>query len=259
MLKSSIHAAAGHVMGSNASKFHFKSQIWSMSISIGPPSLWVTTNPDDLHDPIMQVFTQEQINLDDFLGSLGSELHWRAQNVAQDLYTSAKYFHFMIQTILSTLFGAEWTTYRLLSKKGLFGHLSVYLGVVESQEHGTLHLHIILWLWKTPSLSRMHKLLKTEEFHMKVKEFIKVNIQAYLPDLETQNSVKAIWMRLRLDILILQTHSTQMINIKQNLMNISDRLHMPSKFIFASSEDASELMGMESWCANIVLKHTKTK
>ena len=77
-------------------------------------------------------------------------------------------------------------------KKGIFGHLSAYFGVIKSQGHGTLHLHILLWLQNDPSLSKMHKLLKAEDFHMKVKEFIKANIWAYLPGIETQDSMKAL-------------------------------------------------------------------
>ena len=74
---------------------------------MGPPSLWITINPDDLHDPIAQIFAHEQINLDNLLGSMDPDSHWRAQNIAQDSYVSAKYFHFTIWTILSTLFGAQ--------------------------------------------------------------------------------------------------------------------------------------------------------
>ncbi|KAJ3730301.1 hypothetical protein C8R42DRAFT_693122 [Lentinula raphanica] len=100
LLKSHVHAAAGKVMGSNASKYRLKSQIWSTSIALGPPSLWLTINP--------------------------------SQNVAGDSYASAKFFHFTIQAVLKTLFGVQKSHYQLHSEKGIFGYVSAYFGSIEN-------------------------------------------------------------------------------------------------------------------------------
>ena len=50
--------------GSNQSRVQLQSQIWSTCIMKNPPSLWITINPSDLHDPIAQIFAGEDINLD---------------------------------------------------------------------------------------------------------------------------------------------------------------------------------------------------
>ncbi len=133
LLKSHIHATAGKVMGSNASKFRLTSQIWSTSISLGPPSLWITINPCDLHDPIAQFYAGADIDLNEFLATAGPDAHQRAQNIAKDPYAAAKFFHFLIQAIICTLFGIDTTNYRAISEKGIFGYVSAYFGVVESQ------------------------------------------------------------------------------------------------------------------------------
>jgi hypothetical protein len=192
MLKSNVHAAAGKVMGTNAGRHRLKSEIWSTSIALGPPSLWITINPCDLHDPIAQVFAGEGIDLDQFLETIGPDADTRAQNISNDPYASSRFFHFMVRTILTTLFGVKRTKFQVRSEKGIFGHIAAYFGVVESQGRGTLHLHILLWLMNSPSIAEIFELLKTEEFRSKVTEFIRTNIKGYAPGFESADTVKAI-------------------------------------------------------------------
>ena len=98
----------------------------------------------------------------------------------------------MIQTILTVLFCVDTQQYRATSQKGIFRHLSAYFGVVESQGHGTLHLHILLWLQNAPSLPEMHYLLKTEYFHLKVVQFLKANIHTCIPGLDSLAAIRAV-------------------------------------------------------------------
>ena len=51
---------------------------------INPPSLWITINPSDLHDPIAQIFAGEDIDMDKFASTLGLSKETRAVNVAND-------------------------------------------------------------------------------------------------------------------------------------------------------------------------------
>ena len=62
-----------------------------------------TTNPIDLHNPIIQIFLGKEIDLDNFILITGPNKSQHAWNVAIDPYAIAKFFHFMIQTILETL------------------------------------------------------------------------------------------------------------------------------------------------------------
>src|ERR1700722_654051 len=73
MLKKHAHSGSGRVMGSDQSRYQLRSQIWSTTISKGPPSLWITINPSDIHDPIAQVFAGEKIDLDNFISTLGPD------------------------------------------------------------------------------------------------------------------------------------------------------------------------------------------
>ncbi|KAE9409035.1 hypothetical protein BT96DRAFT_953832 [Gymnopus androsaceus JB14] len=92
LLKSHIHAVAG--------------KIWSTSIVLGPPSIWITINPCNLHDLIAQVFAGEELDLDKFLSVVddddGIQFHKQAQNIVQNPYTVVKFFHFLVKAVLQT-------------------------------------------------------------------------------------------------------------------------------------------------------------
>ncbi|KAJ7494790.1 hypothetical protein B0H11DRAFT_1910735 [Mycena galericulata] len=53
-----------------------------------------------------------------------------------------------------------------------------YIGTVEAQARGTLHLHILLWLKGAPTAEQMRAALGTEEFRKKVTSFLKNTIRA---------------------------------------------------------------------------------
>ena len=192
LLCKQVYTVASRVKGSNQSHVQLRSQIWSTCIMKNPPNLWLTINPTDLHDPIAQVFAGEDINLDLFLAKHGPDANQRARNVARDPYAAAKFFHFIICSIIETLFGVKPTNFQVRNRIGIFGRVSAYFGVVESQGRGTLHLHILLWLMDSPTAEEMTALLKGSEFRKKVADFIQANLRAYTPGLESAESVASI-------------------------------------------------------------------
>jgi hypothetical protein len=191
-LRKHTHATSGRVMGSDQSRYQLRSQIWSTSIIFGPPTLWITINPTDLHDPIAQVFAGENIDLDHFSPEIGPNTQKRAELIAADPYAAAKFFHFIIHVILKDLFGVNVTNYQVHSRMGVLGEVSAYFGTVESQGRGTLHLHLLLWLKHSPNADDMVTMLKSSNFRDKIVKYIKANLRSYLPGLDDEESVKAI-------------------------------------------------------------------
>jgi hypothetical protein len=159
---------------------------------MGPPSLWITINPSDCHDPIAQVIAGEKINLDEFVATIGPDKKKRQHNIARDPYAAAKIFQFMISAIMEHLFQCKSSKYQFTSSLGALGHISAYFGTVESQGRGTLHLHLLVWLENTPSPDEMSELLKTQRFRNQIISYINTNLRAYLPGLESAESVKSI-------------------------------------------------------------------
>jgi hypothetical protein len=142
--------------------------------------------------PIAQVFAGENIDLNDFISTEGPDAKQHASNIAADPYAAAKFFHFMITTIIETLFQVKCTKFKVKSEMGILGLVSVYFGTVESQGHGTLHLHLLIWFKNALSFDQMTKFLKSEEFHAQIVAYIWANLQTYLPSLESAKSVKQI-------------------------------------------------------------------
>lgn len=54
-LKRHLTAVRAKVMGTDESRTKVRSYIWGMTVMKNPPSLWITINPTDIHDPVAQV------------------------------------------------------------------------------------------------------------------------------------------------------------------------------------------------------------
>lgn len=222
LLQKNVYATSSRVKGSNQQRLQCRGIIWSTCIMKNPASLWITINPTDLHDPIAQVFAGEDINLDNFLSTVGPDVDQRVRNIAADPYAAAKFFHFIIQTILETLFGIKVTNFQVYNKTGIMGRVSCYFGLVETQGRGTLHFHLFLWLENAPTADEIMELLKSEEFRLHVADYIHQNLRAYLPGLESKDSVKAI--RRRKDIAYSRPVDPKASNYEQELADFELQL-----------------------------------
>ena len=106
-----LKVTAARVIGTNQSQASIQSKIWSLTINIRPPTLWLMINPSDLHDPIAQVFCGEAINLDAFDRIAGPNKTKQKQNSVQDPFTAAHFFNFLIKMMLEKLVGIEVSGY----------------------------------------------------------------------------------------------------------------------------------------------------
>lgn len=182
-LKHHITTVRAKVMGTDESRMNLRSFIWGMTMMNGPPSLWITINPTDMHDPVAQVFAGEDIDLDAFDDTAGPDSHTRACIIAGDPYAAAKFFHFTVQVILEELFGIQKHhdhTGHIKRHEGVYGMVKGYIGTVEAQGRGTLHLHILLWLMGSPTAACMKDLLNSPRFRERVTQYIAENIHAHV-------------------------------------------------------------------------------
>lgn len=187
LLRRAMHSAGAKVMGSDSSRAAYRSQIWSTSLYLNPPSLWVTINPSDLHDPIVQVFAGEDVEMDNFRAHLGPNREKRAQNVARNPFAAAKFFKFLIDLILDKLFGIQASSRRVLTTMGVLGRVKAYYGVVEAQGRGSLHVHMLLWLENAPSPSDMLSRLQDKEFRHRVAAYVDATMRAHLDKLTPEH------------------------------------------------------------------------
>ncbi|KAH7926341.1 hypothetical protein BV22DRAFT_1009279 [Leucogyrophana mollusca] len=190
LLRKHVFATSGRVKGSDSSRALYRGQIWGTSLVLRGPSVWVTINPSDTHDPVAQVFAGENIDMDQFFASSGPDSNQRARNIARDPYAAAKYFFFIIHAVLRTLFQIEVKNNRVHSKMGILGVVSAYFGVIEAQGRGSLHNHMMIWLRHSPNMVDLPTLLQSEEFRGRMCNYIRHNIRAHLDGLDEEEIAK---------------------------------------------------------------------
>ena len=191
-LRGQLATVRTRVKGTDESRQHVRSKIWGTNLVSNPPTLWITINPADTQDPIAQVFAGAEIDLDNFCNTGGPNSVERARNIAEDPFSSAKYFHFVVKCVLEILFGiTKRGSGRMDRKEGIFGKVQNYVGTVEAQGRGTLHLHMLLWLTDAPTATEMKTALRSEQFREKLISFIKTSIRASLGDM-THEQVAAM-------------------------------------------------------------------
>ena len=187
LLRNHVFATAGRVKGSDRVRALYRGQIWGTCLKLGGPSLWTTINPSDIHDPVVQIFAGEEIDMDNFMKTLGPDSNRRAANVARDPYAASKYFFFIIDAVLRTLFGITITKDQVHTTMGLLGRIASYFGVVEAQGRGSLHVHMLIWLDDTPNCNDMQSLLQSNAaFRSRIQEYIRENIRAHVDGLDEE-------------------------------------------------------------------------
>ncbi|KIN94229.1 hypothetical protein M404DRAFT_117818, partial [Pisolithus tinctorius Marx 270] len=132
-LRCHVMVVNGRVIGLDNTWASYHSMIWGTCLMLGGPSLWLTINPVDIHDPIAQVFAGENIDLNNFNTHLGPDSNRCAENITANPYAAARYFHFIIHTVLETLFGIQNMGNKVHSQVGMLGRVAGYFGVVEAQ------------------------------------------------------------------------------------------------------------------------------
>ncbi|KAF9470258.1 hypothetical protein BDN70DRAFT_902252, partial [Pholiota conissans] len=192
-LRKHISAIRTRVPGTDESRAEIRSKIWGMNLAFNPPSLWITINPADTQDPIAQVLAGVKIDLDNFCNTAGPDNDQRGVNITSDAYAAAKFFHFTIETVLDCLFGIRKKREGRSSEEGgILGKVQGYIGTVEAQGRGTLHLHMLIWLKDAPSSKLMEHALKNENFRQKIKTYIKAIIRADIDELSHKDVLRHI-------------------------------------------------------------------
>lgn len=190
-LRKNLSVVRSGVKGSDEARQQVRTKIWGMTLAFNPPSLWITINPSDTQDPIAQVLAGNDIDLDAFCNTVGPNATERSANVAGDPFASAQFFHFMIKTIIEVLFGIKKSgNGRIQRKKGILGYVQGYIGTVEAQGRGTLHIHMLIWLQDAPTSNKMQSKLKDDTFRQKVREYISKVVKADIDDKLTEDVLR---------------------------------------------------------------------
>lgn len=113
-------------------------------MQLGLPSFYITINPADVYNPIVNFLAGADIDIDNLLPEQISNYQDQSLLVARNPAIAAKFFNIYMKAFISSVLGYD-PKHRNL-EGGILGHVSGYYGCVEAQGHGTLHCHMLIWI-----------------------------------------------------------------------------------------------------------------
>ena len=149
---------------SQSSKSKRRMELKSTIIRYGSPSIYLTISPSDIHH-ILAYTTCAQLHDDNFdiiqylskIEDIENEA-FRKQQTAENPVSIAEFFHILITAITNFLIGSKND-----NNEGIFGELSSYYGMVECQDRGSLHIHLLLWIKGSPNCDVLFEQLVNSE------------------------------------------------------------------------------------------------
>merc|ERR1712121_459497 len=176
---SSLSSAGSQITGSIYQKSCNRREIFGLMIKYGTPALWITISPAGSHSPIFLRLAGHDVNL------LEIPSHTeRAKLFANDPVAAALYYNTVLNAFCEYLLGYN------QPDGGIFGHVSAYYGMTEEQGTGTLHNHMLVWLYGFKSASKLKSLLEDESFWERLKKYLDDIIkQGYLETVTVDEDV----------------------------------------------------------------------
>lgn len=155
---------------SNENRMAARNKIKSGCWKYGLPNIWFTINPNDLTNPVKlrlcmcRLYSQDiaKQKLADFAQSLDF-IH----DSVRDPVSSAEYFAREMECFFKH--------YVQVGQRGIFGKVSAYYGLIETNERGALHLHGLMWLHGNIHLPKMVREAMgggEEEYRQKITSWI---------------------------------------------------------------------------------------
>jgi hypothetical protein len=132
-----------HIEGSTGEVTAMREEMRAICRASGTPSLFFTLNPADTYNPLCSFAAGKDIDIDALFDNPDSRFTTfdRARTLADNPVAGADFFKLMVDQFLEKFLGCAHG-----SKRGVFGRVKFYYGVIESQSRGSLHLHILIWL-----------------------------------------------------------------------------------------------------------------
>jgi len=126
---------------SNESRLLMRRKIQALCIRMGMPAIWFTINPNDINNPVKMKLAMHRLHDHDKAKELLADLQQEYDRIALstvDPVSSALFFHWEVSLFFEK--------YVRAGEQSIFGKISHYYAMVETNERGSLHLHGLLWL-----------------------------------------------------------------------------------------------------------------
>ena len=155
-----LRTYGGRVPGTQYERQRCKYEIQGTIYHFGIPQLFVTWNPADTHSAMVVHFGDREIPLlsYDDIERILPNARVRAAIVSEDPASVAEFFHTLIRAAMHCFFG--WTfTYDgaevELTVISTFGPTRALYGTIETQGRGSLHIHLLVWLFNIDEIDTL--------------------------------------------------------------------------------------------------------
>lgn len=176
-----ITTIGARVPGSFFQKLQMRGELRGLIVREGMPAFWLTINPSDLQNPLVLVlagFEHRPAHRTDLNSAM------KRATATSDPVAVAKFFHYTCKAVLDGLLGGKPT------ELGVFGDVSNYFGVVESNGRGMLHLHTLVWVRGNLGFSKLReRILSDCSFADRMPRFLETVIMHGLHMLDDSCSV----------------------------------------------------------------------
>src|SRR5436309_10702404 len=180
ILRWAIQTVAARVPNSFAQKEDMRLHIRALFIEFGPAAFWLTINPSDLRDPLVVKLAGITLPKDAFERENAA---FRRKTANMNPAAIAVFFHKVCTGILEALVSPG------EGEIGIFGEVSTYFGVVETNGRGMLHLHCLVWLaGNLDFFDLREKMLNDAEFASQMIDHLDSIISECIDACESENS-----------------------------------------------------------------------
>ena len=144
-----VGASLHDIPGTSGYKLKMRNEIRSLVAFRGTPAFFITLNPSDVNHPLVRLLSGHDICLETM--ERGQELtEWqRKLVVSRNPAACARFFHTVISSFITIILRHG------KKDRGILGKCTAYYGTVETQARGTLHCHMLIWIYGHPNPQKM--------------------------------------------------------------------------------------------------------
>jgi PIF1-like helicase/Helitron helicase-like domain at N-terminus len=179
-LRQAIEIVASKVPNSFTEKQEMRLHLRGLFIEYGLAAFWLTINPSDLRDPLVLKLAGVTIPQD---GLKRTNAALRRKIATMNPAAIAVFFNKVCTGVLEALISPG------EGRVGIFGEVSTYFGVVETNGRGMLHLHCLVWLAGNLDFFNLRgKMLNDPDFASEMVDFLDSIISEHIDPIENEAS-----------------------------------------------------------------------
>ncbi|KAJ3559970.1 hypothetical protein NM688_g18 [Phlebia brevispora] len=160
--------------------------IRGMMLQLGLPSFYITINPADTHNPVVQFLAGKDIDLDSMSREDIPNTFDQGVAIAKNPFLAARFFNLYMNAFFKVLLGYDHQKRTYADEGGVLGHVTGYYGCVETQGRGSMHCHMVVWLEGAlnPNQIRDRVLVDGDiEFARRLISYLDDSISNYMPEI----------------------------------------------------------------------------